>query len=79
MGNSLLVVRDINHKYIVVGDTFDKSRQRYLHLCDIIHLLPLLYQRGWEVLILDTFLSFIISVMASIIAYYLCKWMDRNE
>jgi len=24
-------------------------------------------------------LTFLISVMASIIAYYICKWLDREE
>ena len=28
---------------------------------------------------MDILLSFILSVLASVVAYYLCKWFDREE
>ena len=28
---------------------------------------------------LELFISFLISVMASIAAYYICKWLDRDD
>ena len=28
---------------------------------------------------LEIIISFLISVMASIAAYYICKWLDRND
>lgn len=28
---------------------------------------------------LDIIFSFFISVMASVVAYYICKWLDRDE
>lgn len=27
----------------------------------------------------ETIFSFLVSVMASIVAYYVCKWLDRND
>ena len=32
-------------------------------------------QKG-GVLLLDTILSFMLSILASVIAYYVCKWLD---
>ena len=29
--------------------------------------------------ILDLFSSFILSVLASVVAYYICKWLDGDE
>ncbi|MBQ3944131.1 MAG: nitrate reductase [Alphaproteobacteria bacterium] len=28
---------------------------------------------------MDSFISFLISVTASVTAYYICKWLDRND
>nr|DAP56432.1 MAG TPA: hypothetical protein [Caudoviricetes sp.] len=28
---------------------------------------------------LEKLLSFIMSVLASVVAYYLCKWLDRHK
>ena len=27
----------------------------------------------------DVFISFIISVEASVVAYFICKWLDRDD
>ena len=27
----------------------------------------------------ETLISFLVSVMASIVAYYICKWLDRDQ
>jgi len=32
-----------------------------------------------EVVQLDILTSFIVSIVASIVAYYICKWLDRNK
>ena len=29
--------------------------------------------------ILDILITFILSVIASVVAYYICKWLDRDE
>lgn len=29
--------------------------------------------------VMDMFVSFILSVVASVIAYYICKWLDGSE
>lgn len=34
--------------------------------------------RKGGVLLIDDIFSFILSIFASIIAYYICKWLDRN-
>lgn len=41
-----------------------------------ITTLPLLYRHGREGCLVDSFIAFIISVMASVVAYYICKWLD---
>lgn len=28
---------------------------------------------------MELIISFVISVIASIVAYYICKWLDRND
>ena len=28
---------------------------------------------------MDMILSFMLSILASVIAYYICKWVDRKE
>lgn len=44
----------------------------------IIFLLPFKSWQQEEVGVLDTFISFIVSVAAGIISYYICKWLDRH-
>lgn len=34
---------------------------------------------GEEVTHLQILVTFIVSVMASVVAYYVCKWFDRND
>ncbi len=46
---------------------------------DIIFLLPPLYWYGKVVDWVGLFISFIVSVMASVVAYYVCKWLDSDE
>ncbi len=31
------------------------------------------------VVLFETILSFLISVMAGIVVHYICKWLDRNN
>lgn len=38
---------------------------------------PILVQEGGDVL--EILLSFILSIVASVIAYYICKWLDGEE
>lgn len=45
----------------------------------IIFPLPPLDWYGKGVNYVELFISFIISVMASIVAYYVCKWLDSDE
>lgn len=44
----------------------------------IIDLLPPLYWQGKGVSAIETLTSFIVSVMASVAAYYICKWLDGD-
>ena len=34
-------------------------------------------QKG--VLYIDNVLTFLVSIMASVVAYFVCKWLDGNE
>lgn len=45
----------------------------------ILYLLshPFWQQKGG--VLVETIFSFLVSVMASIVAYYVCKWLDRND
>ncbi len=45
----------------------------YLFCC-----LPILHSRK-GVLILQSVFDFILSVMAGVVAYYICKWLDRDD
>ena len=49
-----------------------------LEPCDIIGLLLTLSSRK-EVSVLELLVSFIISVIASVVGYYICKWLDGDE
>ena len=48
-------------------------------MCVIMGLLPspILVQKGG--LTVDLLISFIISVIAGVVAYYICEWLDREE
>lgn len=50
----------------------------YGMLCDIITLLLTLSSRK-EVTALHTIFDLIVSIIASVIAYYICKWLDGDE
>jgi len=39
----------------------------------------LLTLSGEEVNIMQNFFGFIFSIIASVIAYYICKWLDGDE
>ncbi len=43
---------------------------------DIINLLSSSYSRK-EVFVVQLIISFMLSVGASVVAYYICKWLDR--
>ena len=36
------------------------------------------YRKG-VTLVYDTTISFILSILASVVAYYICKWLDEDE
>ena len=38
---------------------------------------PKLVRKGG--VIMEVFISFLLSVVASVIAYYICKWLDGEE
>ena len=44
----------------------------------IAELPPLDRYRKGVVLFMDLVLSFMLSILASVIAYYICKWLDRK-
>lgn len=48
-------------------------------MCGIIALLPPLDWYGKGVNCVELFISFFISVMASVVAYYVCKWLDSDK
>ena len=39
----------------------------------------LYWQQEGGVFVMEVLSSFILSVLASIVAYYTCKWLDREE
>lgn len=49
------------------------------YIRDILYKLPPLNWCGKGVCQLDEISSFLISVMASVVAYYLCKWLDGDK
>lgn len=61
---------------------YTKKEYYTLHnytMCNIISLLPSLNwkQKGGE--IMDLLISFILSVTAGVVAYYICKWLDEED
>lgn len=41
-------------------------------------LLGLIYHEGGEN-VAESILSFLVSVVASVVAYYICKWLDGDD
>ena len=39
---------------------------------------PIQVEEGGDPIMLDMIASFILSVLASVIAYYICKWLDEE-
>ena len=58
---------------------FEKSAMIFRELYDILRKLPPLdrYRKG--VYIMNLFGSFIVSVAASIVAYYICRWLSGDR
>ena len=50
-----------------------------IYIRDILYKLPPLDRSGKGGCQLDILSSFLISVMASVVAYYICKWLDRDD
>ena len=46
---------------------------------DILQELSNLQQKGGECLMGDIILTFLVSVIAGVVSYYICKWLDRDE
>ena len=51
----------------------------FVVFCDIMFKLPPPNRQRKGVRHLDFITSFLISVLASVIAYYICKWLDREN
>ena len=51
----------------------------FVAFCDIMFALPPLDRQRKGVYRLDFILSFLLSVAASVFAYYICKWLDRER
>ena len=49
------------------------------YIRDILYKLPPLDRSGKGVCQLDILSSFLLSVMASVVAYYICKWLDGDQ
>ena len=50
-----------------------------IRMYDILQELPNLQQKGGVSLMEEILTSFLISVVASVVGYYICKWLDRDE
>ena len=49
-------------------------------MCDIILELSLpIWQQKGGVVMTDILISFLISVTANVVSYYVCKWLDGNS
>lgn len=51
----------------------------FVAFCDIMFALPPLDRQRKGVCHLGLFSSFLLSVAASVFAYYICKWLDREK
>ena len=40
---------------------------------------PILVQEGGETPVEEILFTFSLSVVASVVAYYICKWFDKDE
>ena len=45
---------------------------------DTICMLPPLYRQGKGGVLMNLITSFLVSIVASVIAYYICKWLDTK-
>ena len=63
----------------IADKTMVNCQQRIASQNDIITSVatPRLAQKGGVAL--EIFISFLVSVMASVTAYYICKWFDRDD
>ncbi len=41
--------------------------------------LPNLQQKGGACLMVELFTTFLVSVLAGVVSYYICKWLDRDK
>ena len=57
---------------------YKRKKLTYLDIYDILIRLPppMQVEKGGESIMLDMIVSFIFSVLASVVAYYICKWLD---
>ena len=47
---------------------------------DYPSILGLFHNKPYKLLNMqEVFISFILSIMASVVAYYICKWLDGDE
>ena len=42
-------------------------------------LLPLLQQKGGGMLMDELLTTFLVSVLAGVVSYYICKWLDGEQ
>ena len=59
-----------------------KIKKRFffeIGIYDMLQWLPNLQQKGGVSLMEEILTSFLISVIASVVGYYICKWLDRDE
>ena len=59
---------------------YKRKKLTYLDIYDILIRLPppMQVEKGGESIMLDMIVSFIFSVLASVVAYYICKWLVRT-
>lgn len=48
-----------------------------LYVCNLELSHPIWQHKG-AVLMSDILISFLVSVMANVVSYYVCKWLDRD-
>lgn len=59
---------------------YKRKKLTYLDIYDILIRLPppMQVEKGGESIMLDMIVSFIFSVLASVVAYYICKTIDNE-
>ena len=71
---SLVLISLMNHEYSANG-----QQDLTLHnMCSYDILSKPCASSRKEVVVLKTLFTFLLSIMASIVAYYICKWLDRE-